>query len=269
MLGLWAYRIFSALSIHRKRLRVRVMRQASAPASQAAICDTGVQFELGSLLTNEARLALSPHERPDIRTQRNFSTFDDAQAVALANALCRKLALIQSPPGAGESFSGIAIMKALLQNHVLGQLLEHLVTGGVKQIVRLGSRSKSKLLEPCNQRVIAQEHVKTKPEKQAEWKLLQELDETALEFDDELSELRYCGSLKSLKYYLEANREHQHMELFGGEEEGFQKAHLDMSKVISNWLVGKTSPETFHQHRTRPSDVLICISVYDMSWRER
>jgi hypothetical protein len=243
------------------------------------------QFDLSSLLTNKARLALSPHERFEIEALQKSSTFDDAQAVALVNALCRSLALIQGPPGTGKSFTGIAIIKALLHNraaarlgpivcicytnHALDQLLEHLVTGGVKQIVRLGSRSKSKLLEPCNLRVIAQQQVKTKPEKHEEWQLLRELDGTASELGAELSELRNCGSGKSLKRYLEENHVRHHNELFGVEEEGFQTVHRDMSKVISNWLVGKTSPKAYQRQRTRTFEVLTRTSVHDMSRPER
>jgi hypothetical protein len=71
----------------------------------------------------------------------------------------------------------VAIIKALLHNrkaadlgpiicvcytnHALDQLLEHLVKDGVMQVIRLGSRSKSDLLQNLTLRHVAEEAMPT------------------------------------------------------------------------------------------------------------
>ncbi|CAH2980996.1 unnamed protein product [Chilo suppressalis] len=86
---------------------------------------------------------------------------DDSQLEAFKLALTREFAVIQGPPGTGKTFIGVKIASMLLKNlslegtpmliicytnHALDQFLEgiHSVT---QNIVRLGSQSKSKLLE--------------------------------------------------------------------------------------------------------------------------
>lgn len=82
------------------------------------------------------------------------------------------MALVQGPPGTGKSYTGVGLIRVLLDNkakgdlgpiicicytnHALDQLLEHLVDSGVKQVIRIGSRSKSERLSNLNLRVVAQ-----------------------------------------------------------------------------------------------------------------
>lgn len=109
------------------------------------------------------------------------STLDEAQQFAVVQALSTGLALIQGPPGTEKSYTGVAIIKTLLRNrraadlgpiicvcymnHALDQLLKHLVKDGVMQVIRLGSRSKSDLLQNLTLRHVAEEAVPTKTEK--------------------------------------------------------------------------------------------------------
>ncbi|RHZ48435.1 hypothetical protein Glove_551g8 [Diversispora epigaea] len=99
-----------------------------------------------------------------IKTLLNNSTFDETQAKALVSSLCREVALIEGPPGTGKSYVGVGIMRALLApenrkatnigpilticytNHALDNFLEDLLKVDIKNIVRIGSRSKSEII---------------------------------------------------------------------------------------------------------------------------
>ncbi len=121
----------------------------------------GFTFNLETLIEGE-RLRLTLEQPFDDTTLCEKSTFDDAQQLSIINALRSCLALIQGSPGIGKSYIDVAIIKALLENrdatklgpiicvcytnHALDQLFEHLVKDDVKQLVRLGSRSKFELL---------------------------------------------------------------------------------------------------------------------------
>lgn len=89
---------------------------------------------------------------------------DHSQMDAYTLALTREFAVIQGPPGTGKTFIGIKIATTLLKNlslegtpmliicytnHALDQFLEG-VLEVTNNIVRLGSQSKSKILEPYN-----------------------------------------------------------------------------------------------------------------------
>ena len=102
----------------------------------------GFTFNLETLTGGEP-LRLEPGKPFDDTILREKSTLDDAQRLSTINALRSCLALIQGPPGTGKSYTGVAIIKALLKNrkaanlgpiicvcytnHALDQLLEHLV----------------------------------------------------------------------------------------------------------------------------------------------
>ncbi|KAI9781350.1 MAG: hypothetical protein M1816_002396 [Peltula sp. TS41687] len=243
------------------------------------------RFDISCLLNNGGHLILSPREQFDFQTLREGSTLDDAQGVALVNALCRRLALIQGPPGTGKSFTGLALIKALLKNrdkarlgpiicvcytnHALDQLLERLVVDGIKQIVRLGSRSKSQLLEPFNLRHISSQQNKTKAEKQREWQLRSELDFSSSEVEDLLSDVKRADSWKSIKAYLEANHPRHHNELFGNDEDGFQTVHHDLGGVVSKWLNDKSWLKRRGGSKARSIQTLANASLHRMSQNER
>ncbi|KAG6440596.1 hypothetical protein O3G_MSEX001366 [Manduca sexta] len=87
---------------------------------------------------------------------------DDSQMEAYKFALTREFAVIQGPPGTGKTFLGVKIATTLLKNlslegtpmliicytnHALDQFLEGLLDV-TTNIIRLGSQSKSNLLEP-------------------------------------------------------------------------------------------------------------------------
>lgn len=137
----------------------------------------GFTFNLETLTGGE-QLLFAPGKPFDDTTLSKKSTLDRAQRLSTLNALGSGLALIQGPPGTGKSYTGVAIIKTLLKNreaaklgpiicvcytnHALDQLLEHLVKDGVKQLIRLGSRSKSELLQDLNLHRISKELKTTK-----------------------------------------------------------------------------------------------------------
>lgn len=94
-------------------------------------------------------------------------TLDPSQKTALTNALNNRVALIQGPPGTGKTFIGVNLCELILKhssekilcvcytNHALDQFLEALLQKGITDVVRIGSRSKSKQLEQYNLRELA------------------------------------------------------------------------------------------------------------------
>ena len=147
------------------------------------------------------QLKLTPGQFFNDNTLREKSTFDDVQQLFTIYTLRSCFAFIQSPPGTGKSYTGVIIIKALLKNrnsaqlgpiicvcytnYALDQLLEHLVKDGVEQLIRLGSKSKSELLQDLNFHHISKEFRPTKIESHEKYQLYTKLD-TAL---DEIEEL--------------------------------------------------------------------------------
>ncbi|KAI1454603.1 P-loop containing nucleoside triphosphate hydrolase protein [Annulohypoxylon moriforme] len=154
-------------------------------------------FSLKCLTSDGNNFTFRTKNEPNPRDLSIRSGLDEGQALALLNTLKRSLALIQGPPGTGKSYTGEAIIKVLLANkdnteigpiicvcrtnHALDQLLENLWHGGVKQILRIGSRSKSLILKQVNLRKVAQDVERTKYEKKALWKSGSALEEAEKE----------------------------------------------------------------------------------------
>ena len=78
--------------------------------------EDGFSFDLSCLVTNYRSLTFSPSKPFNFDTLQQGSTLDHAQGIALVGALSRSLGSIQGPPGTGKSFTGVAIIKALLEN---------------------------------------------------------------------------------------------------------------------------------------------------------
>ncbi|GAX74369.1 hypothetical protein CEUSTIGMA_g1818.t1 [Chlamydomonas eustigma] len=87
---------------------------------------------------------------------------DPTQKEALCSALTQRASLIQGPPGTGKTYVGALVADAIYRrsketilcvcytNHALDQFLESLLDKGIVDIVRIGSKSKSKRLEQYN-----------------------------------------------------------------------------------------------------------------------
>jgi superfamily II DNA or RNA helicase len=98
------------------------------------------------------------------------ATLDPSQMAALRQALGSRVALIQGPPGTGKTYVGVQLCDILLRNtsetilcvcytnHALDQFLEALLDKGVKDIVRIGGRSKSERLLNYNVRELVNQN---------------------------------------------------------------------------------------------------------------
>ncbi|XP_033626581.1 NFX1-type zinc finger-containing protein 1-like [Asterias rubens] len=92
---------------------------------------------------------------------------DESQKAAVQAALTKEFAIIQGPPGTGKTYIGLKIIEILLYNtpttpdaspilvvcytnHALDQFLEGILNFGEENLVRVGSRSKSEVLESRN-----------------------------------------------------------------------------------------------------------------------
>ena len=245
----------------------------------------GFRFDLSCVLTDGRQLTLSPKEQFDFEALRQGSNLDESQGLALVDALSRSLALIQGPPGTGKSFTGVALIKILLKNrdeahlgpiicvcytnHALDQLLEHLVADDIKHIIRLGSRSKSQVLEPLNLRQVSQGVDKTRIEKHTEWELRGELDLSSLEIEGLLLDMKNANSWRSIKTYLETNQPQHHNELFGDDEDGFQTVHHDLGRIVDNWLRCKPIVKNRPARKVRSVQTLVNVSLWKMNQEER
>ncbi|PNH08303.1 NFX1-type zinc finger-containing protein 1 [Tetrabaena socialis] len=92
---------------------------------------------------------------------------DPSQRTALEQSMTQRVALIQGPPGTGKTFVGALLCDALVRrsdetilvvcytNHALDQFLEALLAKGIKDVVRVGGRSKNPALAQYNLRELA------------------------------------------------------------------------------------------------------------------
>lgn len=257
--------------------------QASAVVikSPAYATKRGFSFNLDVLAG--VPLFLTPGQPFDYTKLEEGSTLDEAQQLAVIQALSLGLACIQGPPGTGKSYTGGALIKTLLKNrkaanlgpiicvcytnHALDQLLEHLVTDGIGQVIRLGSRSKSEVLQNLTIRHVAQEVVPTKIEKHNKWKHNQAIGETLREIEDILSGLNSPKSWTNIQIYLMKTHNRHFNELFGKgvDEEGFQEVKGKKYRAIESWLRG--APKKLVSNR--PVAQLTTISLKEMSTSER
>ncbi|CAG8518815.1 4362_t:CDS:10 [Funneliformis mosseae] len=128
----------------------------------------GFEFDLSILCDKQQTLKLNVGDTGSYdevaKKVNEYSKLDETQAKALISALTREIALIEGPPGTGKTVVGVEIMKVLLAeqnrktnigpilticftNHALDQFLEHLLDINIKNIVRLGSRTKSERIK--------------------------------------------------------------------------------------------------------------------------
>jgi AAA domain len=213
----------------------------------------GFQFNLRCLMNDKSDFYVHPSQPANIQKLCQNSDLDDAQATALVETLQRKIGLIQGPPGTGKSYTGISLIKVLLANkkhgktrlgpiicvtytnHALDQLLESLVQNEVtKQIIRIGSQSKSEILAPYRLREIARNIDKTKIEKSGQWASHRSLEGCEKEFDT----IRLRGGVSPDHVMIHLRKHHlsHYNQLFGVEEDDYQQANSDnVGKVFKRW----------------------------------
>ncbi|KAL1630615.1 hypothetical protein SLS54_000486 [Diplodia seriata] len=243
-------------------------------------------FSLRSITDGNGEARLSPQRTFDAHELVQRSSLDDAQARAVVDSLTQNFALIQGPPGTGKSYTGIALIKVLLENraaanlgpmvcvcytnHALDQLLEHLVDAGISQIIRVGSRSKSEALKPLMLREVAKKVERTKAEKRIGWELATQLEEDEEEIAQLISTLGNADSWQSIKAYLQDSFPSQHDAIFGSsfqDEEGFVLQAEHPKKALDRWLRGGSSLPS--SQRERPISALRSASAITNSHSER
>ncbi|KAI0836843.1 P-loop containing nucleoside triphosphate hydrolase protein [Hypoxylon sp. FL0890] len=213
----------------------------------------GFMFNLKCLISDDSDLFFSPRDTPDPEELCTRSSLDKGQATALLHALQRSLALIQGPPGTGKSYTGEAIIKVLLANketaqigpilcvcytnHALDQLLERLLHGGVKQIIRIGAQSKSTILENLNLRKVSKDMERTQSEKTASWKSVTALGNADKEVNEFLTTLRGTAAAQNVKEHLELEAAPFYVAIFGTEDDEWTKVtYLDEKARFLRWI---------------------------------
>lgn len=242
----------------------------------------GFSFNL-NILAGEP-LTLTPGQAFDFqKLQATSSTLDEAQQHAVIQALSNQLALIQGPPGTGKSYTGVSIIKTLLHNrnaaklgpiicvcytnHALDQLLEHLVEDNVQQIIRMGSRSKSDILQNLTLHNVRQQVQPSKIEKSNKWVHNRSISEVLEEVEEILPGLNSPGSLANIQAHLRMTQNRHYDELFGGgvDEDGFKEVKGRKFRAVEGWLSG--APRNIMTNR--PVSQLLNISLKAMSAQER
>ncbi|KAK8163164.1 hypothetical protein BKA80DRAFT_295759 [Phyllosticta citrichinensis] len=231
----------------------------------------GFRYKLNSITNADAGLSLPVDGTFDFETLLQHSNLDRAQAQAIVDSLTRRLALIQGPPGTGKSYTGVALIKVLLENrveahlgpivcvcytnHALDQLLEHLLDAGVEQVIRMGAQSKSERLKSTNLREISYRVERTKAEKATSYELGSALEDSEEEIVALLETLQSPGSFKSINEYLSTWYPKQHTELFETvDEEGFEKVNRRPDRLLGDWVRGASVDWLPHQDR-HPRDL--------------
>lgn len=263
-----------------------------APQPPAYALRNAFTFDLTCLLDDPTvPFTMRPGEPVDIEKLQKHSKLDNAQAAAVVNSLQRCIGLIQGPPGTGKSYTGVAIIKVLIQallasrrapanrrkagedlgpiicvcytNHALDQLLEDLLEKRITtQIVRIGSQSKSEKLEQFHLRNMSGQKNKTKAEKRDEWELHRDLDDIGKEFGS-LS-LESTNSERKLKSFLERRYPQHYRQLYVKDEQGFQRAQE--GPILKGWLKhGKVMTTS----KPRSVQALQDVHVDSMSQKER
>ncbi|KAL2841156.1 hypothetical protein BJY01DRAFT_257156 [Aspergillus pseudoustus] len=204
-------------------------------------------FDLKCLMKDHSSLQLYASQPIDLEKLQDGSTLDNAQALALASTLQRKIGLIQGPPGTGKSFT--AKVKRRLGPIVC--LLEDLLDNGItSQIIRIGSQSKSERLQPLNLRNVVRDVGKTRLEKTDQWNLHSALDDHEAEFHK--LKLNAIDSGNGLKSYLERHQPYHYAQLFTEDAQGFRrKTNGKPAHTIQSWVkagrYSRAQPATIQQ----------------------
>jgi hypothetical protein len=154
-----------------------------------------------------------------------WKTLDPSQEEALVHALTHRLAIIQGPPGCGKTFVGIKLVQLILsmdtspetpilvltyKNHALDEFLKGLLGFlKVKDIVRIGGRSKEPKLDECNLRNILRTSKTQDNSRQDEINTLKEQLRSTNQEVEELMEALYDCSILTMKDLLEIWTEEQ------------------------------------------------------------
>lgn len=236
-------------------------RQSKGVSSPAYARRRDFRYDLSPLSLTKESITLDVNSPVDASALTAQTTLDHAQAEALISALCRSVALIQGPPGTGKSYTGVALMKVLLAskaaarlgpilvvtftNHALDGPLEHALDAGVKQVIRIGSKSKSERLADLNLRIVSQKEELTKWEKRERWEVKQQIAEFGETIGVRLTELQDACSEKSVLNFLKEKYPDYHSQISQPkiDPDGYRlvRSWRPALKGLHGWLQGQSS----------------------------
>ncbi|XP_050675720.1 NFX1-type zinc finger-containing protein 1-like isoform X2 [Leptidea sinapis] len=194
------------------------------------IVDVQPKIESPAYLTSESIYSIRTEKSEEIyfpvldRSQwpnKECFGLDQSQMDAFHFALTRDFAVIQGPPGTGKTFIGVKIASTILKNlslegtpmliicytnHALDQFLEGILST-TTSLVRLGSQSKSKILEPYSL-----SNLRSKVKSKYNYlygKKLSELEKVFKEINYFQAEIEKCNNeivgYNNIKSYLKVN----------------------------------------------------------------
>lgn len=240
-----------------------------------------------STVASGSDLHFRPGEYFDREALQAETTLDSAQQASVLHALSSELALIQGPPGTGKSYTGISLVRVLLDscqdiesgpilivcytNHALDQFLESLVESKVEQIIRIGRRSQSQVLEKCTLHHLTREMEQTKVEGQERWTL-------RITFEAEIARLRRILPLTNnvtspvnVRNYLERTHPKHYAELYKAavDDEGFQQVRKKESDPLRSWLSSRDIGDGMRSSSSRSALLLKNSPLGSMTATER
>jgi hypothetical protein len=156
-------------------------------------------------------------------------------------------------------------------SHALDQLLEQLLDKGITQIIRMGSQSKSERLDSLNIRKVSGKMYHTRTERDQKHQSGMDIKLLMVDLCNILREMNECGSWKSLENYIRQEYPKHYQQLFGEDEEGWQKVIHSPEDWMSKWLQGRNQPSNVRVHasKVRSFEELEAVNVWDMSLPER
>ncbi|CAK4032056.1 Hypothetical predicted protein [Lecanosticta acicola] len=275
-------------------------KAASSSKPPAYSLGSGFRFDLTDLFgcrdhltARDIKLVTASSVRDIGAAISKSDLLDETQRKAVHHALTHSFALIQGPPGTGKSFTAEKLIQVLLRNrqsakcgpiiivsytnHALDQFLENLLKAGIKDVMRVGSRSKSEQLAGHNLREIASK-IKLKGEsKEKSKKLRQSVKEAAHSAQNSLSRLDdLLGHHEdAITSYLEKHNPDAYSYLFANsqnvDEDGFMIVNRRKNpRPLKAWLDGDgDGSEKRRGMPDRPLDVLRGCHIGEMSVTER
>ena len=216
---------------------------------------------------NEPPLTFTPGRAFDMHRLRQLSQLDEAQQDSFIHALSSALAMIQGPPGTGKSYTGVELIKTMLRvretaklgpilcvcytNHALDQLLEHLIGDGITQIIRVGSQSKSEVLENLSLWQVAQATPPTKHEKQEKWRINTAINTAVGDIRECLSNMSSQNTWANIQNYLQNEEPDRFFELeaFDGQfdEDGFKVVRNRRMDPLEQWIASASQQSTVNR----------------------
>ncbi|KAL9060626.1 MAG: hypothetical protein Q9162_000577 [Coniocarpon cinnabarinum] len=251
----------------------------------AYILKSGFSLDLSCLLSSERQLQLSSSKPFDLAALQEHTSLDAAQAESLKYALTHRIALIQGPPGTGKSYLGCAIMKVLTHNaraarlgplicvtytnHALDQILEHCHASGIRQIIRIGSQSKSETLESVNLREVVKNEELTRTEKQVRWDAKNRINESIEQLNHLFLTFHAAQFTANIRLHLQTQYPNHFEQLFGTEEvdaEGFQVVGPNIVDPLDHWL---RRGAIVSDNMCRGSELLHSLPLHSLNRTER